>query len=79
MVLYLKFFITITKHIKMYMVEKLEMLMLCMYHMGDLTLERLAYEYMVQMCGTQFQPIFRDLNPLQYSNIDYDVTWLIGS
>ena len=42
MVIYLKFFITITKHIEMYMGEKLEMLMLCMYHMGDLTLERLA-------------------------------------
>ena len=35
-------FITITKHIEMYMVEKLDMLMLCMYLMGDLTLERLA-------------------------------------
>ena len=42
MVIYLKFFITISKHIEMYMVEKLEMLMLSMYHMGDLTLERLA-------------------------------------
>ena len=63
----------------MYMVEKLEMLMLSMYHMGDLTLERLAKEYMVQLCRTQFQPTLRDLNPLQYSNIDYDVTWLIGS
>ena len=42
MVMYLKFFITFTKHIEMYIVEKLEMLMLCMYHVGDLTLERLA-------------------------------------
>ena len=35
-------FMTIITHIKMYMVEKLEMLMLYMYHMGDLTLEILA-------------------------------------
>ena len=35
-------YITITKHIEMYMVEKLDMLMLCMYLIGDLTLERLA-------------------------------------
>ena len=42
MMISLNFFITITKHIEMYMVEKLEMLMLSMYHMGDLTLERLA-------------------------------------
>ena len=42
MVIYLKYFITITKHIEMYMAEKLEMLMLCMYHKGDLTLERLV-------------------------------------
>ena len=35
-------FITFTTHIEMYKVEKLEMLMLSMYHMGDLTLERLA-------------------------------------
>ena len=35
MVIYLKFFITITKHIGMYMVEKLERVMLSMYYMGD--------------------------------------------
>ena len=41
MVIYLKFLITIIKHTEIYMVEKLEMLMLYMYHMGDLTSEEL--------------------------------------
>ena len=35
-------FITITKHIEMYMVVKQEMLMLYMYHIGELTWERLV-------------------------------------
>ena len=34
--------ITIIKHTEIYMVEKPEMLMLYMYHMGDLTSEELA-------------------------------------
>ena len=41
-VIYLKFFITIIKHTEICMVEKLEMLMLYMYHMRDLTSEELA-------------------------------------
>ena len=42
MVIYLKFLITIIKDTEIYMVDKLEMLMLYMYHMGDLTSEELA-------------------------------------
>ena len=42
MVIYLQFLITIIKHTEIYMVEKQEMLMLYMYHMGDLTSEELA-------------------------------------
>ena len=50
-VIYLKFLITIIKHTEIYVVEKLEMLMLYMYHMGDLTSEKLALVSMVLMCG----------------------------
>ena len=46
---------------------------------GWLDIRKTSVRIYGAMCGTQFQPIFRDLNPLQYSNIDYDVTWLIGS
>ena len=46
-------------------------------YMGDLTLEILVKETMVLMCGIWFHYEFRDQNPLQFLNIDYDVTWLI--
>ena len=42
MVFYLIFFVSIMKRTGIYMVEKLEMLMLYTYHMGDLTSEELA-------------------------------------
>ena len=71
-------FITIIKHTMINIVEKLEMLMLYMYHIADLTSEELAWESLVLMCGIRFQYKFRDPNPLQCLCIDYDVTWLIG-
>ena len=46
-----EFLITIIKQTEIYMVEKLEMLMLHMYYMGDLTSEELVLESIVLRCG----------------------------